>query len=118
VAISNQRETVVAWHRATGSPCRARDLWQCRRSAAICDELEAERSKPMLRERTGLGIDPLFSASKMQWLLENVPGLREQADRGEVCFGTVDSWLIWKLTERKSSMPAMCPTLRVLSCLI
>jgi glycerol kinase len=98
VAISNQRETVVAWHRATGVPVAPAILWQCRRSAAICDELEAQRYGPMLRERTGLGIDPLFSASKMQWLLENVPGLREQASYGDICFGTVDSWLIWKLT--------------------
>jgi glycerol kinase len=101
VAISNQRETVVAWHRATSVPVAPAILWQCRRSAAICDELKAQSRESMLRERTGLGIDPLFSASKMRWLLEKVPGLREQAHAGEVCFGTVDSWLIWKLTNGK-----------------
>jgi len=101
VAISNQRETVVAWHRATGVPVAPAILWQCRRSAAICDELKAKSHESMLRERTGLGIDPLFSASKMRWLLENVPRLREQASAGDVCLGTVDSWLIWKLTNGK-----------------
>jgi glycerol kinase len=98
VAVSNQRETIVAWHRATGVPVAPAILWQCRRSAAICDELTAQGHEAILRERTGLGIDPLFSASKMRWLLENVPELRQQASAGEICFGTVDSWLIWKLT--------------------
>ena len=101
IAISNQRETVVAWDRTTSTPVAPAVLWQCRRSAAICEELAADHCEAMLRERTGLGIDPLFSASKMRWLLENVAGLRERAAAGEICFGTVDSWLIWMLTQGK-----------------
>jgi glycerol kinase len=99
VSISNQRETVVAWRRATHHPVAPAILWQCRRSAPICDKLRADDSEPMLREHTGLGIDPLFSASKMQWLLENLSDLRDQAAVGDICFGTVDSWLIWMLTQ-------------------
>jgi glycerol kinase len=99
VAISNQRETVVTWERASSLPVAPAILWQCRRSAAICEQLKADGHQGMLRERTGLAIDPLFSASKMRWLLENVPGLRERAEGGEIAFGTVDSWLIWMLTE-------------------
>lgn len=97
VAISNQRETMVAWDRTTGEPVGPAILWQCRRSAGICDGLRAGGYEAMLREKTGLGIDPLFSASKMQWLLEDVEGLRGRAEAGEICFGTVDSWLVWRL---------------------
>jgi glycerol kinase len=100
VAVSNQRETVVAWERATGEPVGPAILWQCRRSAGICDGLLAGGYEPMLREKTGLEIDPLFSASKMQWLLEDIAGLRAQVEVGDICFGTIDSWLIWKLTGR------------------
>jgi glycerol kinase len=98
VGIANQRETVVAWDRATGEPLAPAIVWQCRRSAEICARLEKSGVGEMIRSRTGLGIDPLFSASKMSWMLENVSGLRERAEAGEICFGTVDSWLIWKLT--------------------
>jgi glycerol kinase len=98
VCLSNQRETVVAWHRSGLQPLSPAILWQCRRSAAICNKLSADGWHAILRERTGLGIDPLYSASKMQWLLENLPGLRDLADAGELCFGTIDSWLIWMLT--------------------
>jgi glycerol kinase len=98
VGIANQRETVVAWDRATGVPVAPAIIWQCRRSAEICARLEKSGAGEMIRARTGLGIDPLFSASKMGWLLENVSGLRERTEAGEVCFGTVDSWLIWELT--------------------
>jgi glycerol kinase len=101
IGITNQRETVVAWERSTGEPVAPAVVWQCRRSAAICAELERQGVAGMLRARTGLGIDPLFSASKIRWLLENMPGLRERAEAGEICFGTVDSWLIWKLTSGK-----------------
>jgi glycerol kinase len=101
VSISNQRETVVAWRRETGIPVAPAIVWQCRRSTSICDRLAAEHREEMLRDRTGLGIDPLFSASKIQWLLQNIPGLREQAWAGDICFGTVDSWLIWNLTQGK-----------------
>ena len=98
VGIANQRETVVAWDRATGESVAPAVVWQCRRSAEICARLEESGADEMIRERTGLGIDPLFSASKMSWLLENVSGLRERAEAGGICFGTVDSWLIWRLT--------------------
>ncbi|WP_220399092.1 glycerol kinase GlpK [Granulicella sp. WH15] len=98
VAISNQRETVVVWDRLTGKPLAPAIVWQCQRSSAICEQLRRDGLEPLLRERTGLGIDTLFSASKMRWLLENIPGLPERASTGEVCFGTIDSWLIWKLT--------------------
>lgn len=98
IAISNQRETVVAWNRITGKPVNAAVSWQCRRSSGICDRLRATQTEFLMRERTGLGIDPLFSASKMQWLLEEVDGLRLRVDAEEVCFGTMDSWLIWNLT--------------------
>jgi glycerol kinase len=98
VAISNQRETMVAWDRTTGEPVAPAILWQCRRSTGICDGLRDGGYESILREKTGLGIDPLFSASKMQWLLEDVDGLRAQAEAGRICLGTVDSWLIWKLT--------------------
>lgn len=99
IAISNQRETVVAWDRKSGRAVAPAIVWQCRRSEAICDRLRADGLAEMLRDRTGLAIDTLFSASKMRWLLENVAGLRGRAEAGEVCFGTVDSWLIWRLTE-------------------
>jgi glycerol kinase len=99
IAISNQRETILAWERATGRPIANAIIWQCRRAASICDRLRANGHEPLLRTRTGLGIDPLFSAAKLTWLLENTPGLRERAALGEICFGTVDSWLLFKLTE-------------------
>jgi glycerol kinase len=98
LAISNQRETVVAWERSSGQPVAPAILWQCRRSVDICRELERRSVTEMLRQRTGLAVDPLFSATKIQWLLENVQGLRERAEAGEIIFGTVDSWLISKLT--------------------
>jgi glycerol kinase len=98
VGITNQRETTIVWDRATGQPVHNAIVWQCRRSASLCDSLKAAGYEPMVRERTGLVIDAYFSGTKIQWLLENVPGLRARAERGEVCFGTVDSWLIYKLT--------------------
>lgn len=98
IGISNQRETIVAWERATGNPVAPAIVWQCRRSALICAELERNGLAQLLRDRTGLSIDPLFSASKIRWLLENMHGLRERTENGEICFGTVDSWLIWRLT--------------------
>jgi glycerol kinase len=99
IAISNQRETVVAWERKTRRLLAPAIVWQCRRSEEICERLRTDGLTEMLRERTGLTIDTLFSASKMSWLLENVSGLRGRAEAGEVCFGTVDSWLIARLTE-------------------
>jgi len=98
VAISNQRETVMAWDRKTGAPIGGAMTWQCRRAAAICERLRHEGREGLLRERTGLGIDPLFSAAKLTWLLEHTPGLRQRAEAGEVCFGTMDSWIMFHLT--------------------
>ena len=98
VGITNQRETTVIWDRATGTPVHNAIVWQCRRSAPLCDALKRGGWEPHVREQTGLVIDAYFSGAKIQWLLENVPGLRLRAERGEVCFGTVDSWLIFKLS--------------------
>jgi len=98
IGIANQRETVVLWDRRTGEPLTAAVIWQCRRSAARCAQLVREGLEPLVESRTGLRIDPLFSASKVEWLLDHTERLRSRAEAGEVCLGTVDSWLIWKLT--------------------
>ncbi len=98
VGITNQRETTIVWDRDTGTPVHNAIVWQCRRSAGLCDTLKASGWEPQVRERTGLVIDAYFSGTKIQWLLENVRGLRRRAERGEVCFGTVDSWLTFKLS--------------------
>ena len=100
VGITNQRETVVAWDARTGAPLHRAIVWQDRRTAGRCDELRAAGLEGLVRERTGLVIDPYFSGTKIAWLLECVPGLRERAARGEVCFGTIDAWLSLKLTGR------------------
>ena len=98
VGVTNQRETVVAWERKTGRPLARAIVWQARRTAARCDELKARGLEASVRARTGLVLDPYFSGTKFEWMLENVEGLRERAARGEVAFGTIDSWLVWKLT--------------------
>ncbi len=98
IGIANQRETTVVWDRATGEPIHNAIVWQCRRTSDLCDELVAEGRKDDFRERTGLVIDAYFSGTKVRWLLDHVPGARERARRGELCFGTVDSWLLYKLT--------------------
>ena len=98
VGVTNQRETVVAWERKTGRPLARAIVWQDRRTAARCDELKARGLEASVRARTGLVLDPYFSGTKFEWMLENVEGLRERAARGEVAFGTIDSWLVWKLT--------------------
>ena len=98
VGITNQRETTIVWDRATGAPLHNAIVWQCRRSAPLCDALKARGLESAVRARTGLVIDAYFSGTKIQWLLENVPGLRERAERGAVCFGTVDTWLTWRLS--------------------
>lgn len=98
IGITNQRETTVVWDRATGKPvCRA-IVWQCRRTAEYCDSLKAKGLVEEYRAKTGLVIDAYFSGSKLRWILENIPGARERAERGELCFGTIETWLIWKLT--------------------
>ena len=101
IGITNQRETVVVWERATGKPIHPAIVWQDRRTAGFCEELEASGAGEMISERTGLVIDPYFSATKLKWILDNVTGARAKAERGELAFGTVDSWLIWHLTSGK-----------------
>jgi glycerol kinase len=98
VGITNQRETTIVWERATGRPVCNAIVWQCRRTAAMCDEMRSRGLEPMIRERTGLVIDAYFSGTKLRWILDNVDGARRRAERGELAFGTVDSWLIYRLT--------------------
>ena len=98
IGITNQRETTVVWDRATGEPVYNAIVWQCRRTAEYCDELRARGLAEPIREKTGLVIDAYFSGTKLRWILENVAGARARAERGELLFGTIDTWLIWKLT--------------------
>jgi glycerol kinase len=98
IGITNQRETTIVWDRDTGQPVCHAIVWQDRRTAEFCDRLKADGLEPMIRARTGLVIDAYFSASKIAWILEHVDGARRRADAGRLAFGTVDSWLIWKLT--------------------
>jgi glycerol kinase len=98
VAISNQRESVVVWERATGRPAGPVVIWQCRRTSDRCAQLRADGAEETVRARTGLTIDPLFSATKLAWLLAAIPDGRRRADAGELCAGTIDSWLLWNLT--------------------
>jgi len=98
IGITNQRETVIVWERATGKPIHPAIVWQDRRTAALCGTLDQQGLGDTISDRTGLVIDPYFSATKIKWILDNVPGARARAGRGELAFGTVDSWLIWHLT--------------------
>ena len=98
IGITNQRETTVLWERATGRPVAPAIVWQDRRTAEMCDRLRAEGLEPLVRQRTGLLLDPYFSASKIAWLLDHTPDLRRRAEAGEIAFGTVDSFLIWRLS--------------------
>ena len=98
VGITNQRETTIAWNRNSGEAIAPAINWQCRRTTDFCEELKEEGFDRVLRNRTGLVTDPYFSGTKMRWILENVPQARKMAEQGKLCFGTVDSWLIWKLT--------------------
>ena len=99
LGITNQRETVVVWDKKTGKPLCNAIVWQCRRTADICAALEREGHADLIRERTGLRLDPYFSGTKLKWILDNTEGARERAEAGELLFGTVDTWLTWKLTE-------------------
>lgn len=101
VGITNQRETTIVWDRETGKPVYNAIVWQDRRTAPACKRLSENGAEKTIREKTGLLIDPYFSATKIAWILENVPGAREQANAGKLAFGTVDSWLIWNLTSGK-----------------
>ena len=98
IGITNQRETTIVWDRHSGEPVGPAIVWQDRRTAAYCDELAARGLTETLRRKTGLVLDPYFSATKVRWMLENIPGVRVRAERGDLLFGTVDTWLIWKLT--------------------
>jgi glycerol kinase len=98
IALTNQRESVVVWERESGQPLGPVIGWQCRRTVDFCSHLRTQGRESFLAERTGLGINPLFSASKMNWLLDHVPDCRRRAELGEVCLGTMDSWLLWNLT--------------------
>ena len=99
IGITNQRETTIVWDKETGEPVYNAIVWQCRRTAEYCDSLKAKGLEETIRLKTGLVIDAYFSATKLRWILENVPGARERAEKGELLFGTVDTWLIWKLTK-------------------
>ena len=101
IGITNQRETTIVWDAATGDPVCKAIVWQDRRTSSYCDELKKEGLTENIRSKTGLIIDAYFSGTKLRWILENVPGVRERAERGELRFGTVDSWLVWKLTGGK-----------------
>ena len=102
IGIANQRETTIVWDRKTGRPLCNAVVWQCRRTADYCAELAARGLEPLVKERTGLLIDPYFSGTKLRWILKNVPGAEERARRGELLFGTVETWLIWNLTGGKA----------------
>ncbi len=98
IGITNQRETTVVWDRSTGEPIHNAIVWQCRRTASLCDALVRDGHEEMIREKTGLVIDAYFSGTKIAWILDHVPGARSRAEAGELAFGTIDSWLIWNLS--------------------
>ena len=101
IGITNQRETVVVWDKKTGKPVYNAIVWQCRRTADICDKLKADGYEDIIKEKTGLKIDAYFSGTKIKWILDNVPGVRERAEKGALLAGTIDTWLIWKLSGGK-----------------
>jgi len=104
IGITNQRETTIVWDRSTGRPIHPAIVWQDRRTAEYCDDLKKKGHSERIQKKTGLLIDAYFSASKINWLLSHVPGAREKAERGELAFGTVDSWLVWNLTGGKKHL--------------
>ena len=99
IGITNQRETTIVWEKETGKPIYNAIVWQCRRTAEICEHLKRDGLEDYIRSNTGLVIDPYFSGTKVKWILDHVEGSRERARRGELLFGTVDTWLIWKMTQ-------------------
>lgn len=101
VGISNQRETALAWNRRTGKPVYNAIVWQCARGTAVCRRIEKQGAARQVKEKTGLQLSPYFSAAKLAWIMENVDGVREQAEKGDICCGTVDSWLVFRLTGGK-----------------
>src|SRR5262252_8951296 len=98
IGITNQRETTIIWDRKTGAPIANAIVWQDRRTADFCERLKADGAAGTIQAKTGLLVDAYFSASKIRWLLDNVPGARAKAEAGQLAFGTVDTWLLWKLT--------------------
>ncbi len=102
IGITNQRETIILWDKNTGKPVYNAIVWQCRRTADITDKLIADGKSEFIREKTGLILDPYFSGTKIKWILDNIPGVREKAENGEILAGTVDTWLTWKLSGRKA----------------
>ena len=114
IGITNQRETAIVWERATGKPIHPAIVWQDRRTAPFCKELEERGMAEMVSSKTGLVLDPYFSATKIKWILDNVEGARAQAERGELAFGTVDSWLIWHLTSGQKHVTDMTNASRTL----
>ena len=102
IGITNQRETTIVWNKSTGIPVYNAIVWQCRRTASICDALKEKGLEEYIKANTGLVIDAYFSATKIKWILDNVPNAREEAERGELLFGTVDTWILWKLTNGKT----------------
>jgi glycerol kinase len=112
IGITNQRETVVMWDRYTGKPVHNAIVWQCRRTADMCKAIEETGVTKLIREKTGLLLDAYFSGTKVKWMLDNVPGLQERAEKGEICFGTIDSWLLYNLTGNHYTEPTnACRTL-------
>jgi glycerol kinase len=116
IGITNQRETTVVWERATGKPVYNAIVWQDRRTAPFCDELKAKGLDKVIREKTGLIVDAYFSASKIKWILDNVKGAREKAVNGELCFGTIDSWLVWNLTKGQIHVTDVSNASRTMLC--
>ena len=99
IGITNQRETTIVWNKETGKPVYNAIVWQCRRTAEICEQLKERGLEEYVRENTGLVLDPYFSGTKVKWILDNVEGAREDAEAGKLLFGTVDTWLVWKMTQ-------------------
>lgn len=116
VGITNQRETVIVWNKTTGKPIYNAIVWQCRRTAEICDALTRDGHSEYIRKTTGLKIDPYFSGTKLKWILDNVDGARELAEKGELLFGTVDTWLVWKLTEGRVFVTDVTNASRTMLC--
>ncbi|MFO8022770.1 MAG: FGGY family carbohydrate kinase, partial [Perlabentimonas sp.] len=102
IGITNQRETTIVWDKETGEPVYNAIVWQDRRTSKFCDELKDKGLSDKIREKTGLVIDAYFSGTKIKWILDNVKGAREKANKGQLAFGTVDSWLVWKLTQGRT----------------
>jgi glycerol kinase len=116
IGITNQRETTVVWDRNTGKPIYNAIVWQDRRTASFCDELKANGHADLIKQKTGLVIDAYFSGTKVKWILDNVTGAREKAAKGELCFGTIDSWLVFKLTNGRTHVTDVSNASRTMLC--